>query len=108
MNLKSIAWDLETYSSVDLAKCGVYRYCESEDFEILLAAYSVDGGAVRVVDLACGEKLPEEILDALEGRISLAYDGNGNLLAQTDQNGHTSEYRYDAVGPLSAQTRKGT
>lgn len=66
MNLKSIAWDLETYSNVDLAKCGVYRYCESEDFEILLAAYSVDGGAVRVVDLACGEKLPEEILDALE------------------------------------------
>ncbi len=66
MNLKSIAWDLETYSSVDLAKCGVYRYCESKDFEILLAAYSVDGGAVRVVDLACGEKLPEEILDALE------------------------------------------
>ena len=64
--MKSIAWDLETYSSVDLAKCGVYRYCESEDFEILLAAYSVDGGAVRVVDLACGEKLPEEILDALE------------------------------------------
>lgn len=66
MNLKSIAWDLETYSSVDLAKCGVYRYCESEDFEILLAAYSVDGGAVQVTDLACGEKLPEEILDALE------------------------------------------
>ena len=64
--MKSIAWDLETYSSVDLAKCGVYRYCESEDFEILLAAYSVDGGAVRVVDLARGEKLPEEILDALE------------------------------------------
>ena len=64
--MKSIAWDLETYSSVDLARCGVYRYCESEDFEILLAAYSVDGGAVRVVDLACGEKLPEEILDALE------------------------------------------
>ena len=64
--MKSISWDLETYSSVDLAKCGVYRYCESEDFEILLAAYSVDGGAVRVVDLACGEKLPQEILDALE------------------------------------------
>ena len=66
MNLKSIAWDLETYSSVDLAKCGVYRYCESEDFEILLAAYSIDGGAVQVTDLACGEKLPQEILDALE------------------------------------------
>ena len=44
INLKSISWDLETYSSVDLTKCGVYRYCESEDFEILLAAYSIDGG----------------------------------------------------------------
>jgi len=64
--LKSISWDLETYSSVDLTKCGVYRYCESEDFEILLAAYSIDGGAVQVTDLACGEKLPQEILDALE------------------------------------------
>ena len=66
MNLKSISWDLETYSSVDLTKCGVYRYCESKDFEILLAAYSIDGGAVQVTDLACGEKLPQEILDALE------------------------------------------
>ena len=64
--MKSISWDLETYSSVDLAKCGVYRYCESEDFEILLVAYSIDGGAVQVTDLACGEKLPQEILDALE------------------------------------------
>ena len=51
---------------MDLTKCGVYRYCESEDFEILLAAYSIDGGAVQVTDLACGEKLPQEILDALE------------------------------------------
>ena len=66
INLKSISWDLETYSSVDLTKCGVYRYCESEDFEILLAAYSIDGGAVQVTDLACGEKLPQEILDVLE------------------------------------------
>ena len=66
INLKSISWDLETYSSVDLTKCGVYRYCESEDFEILLAAYSIDGGAVQVTDLACGEKLPQDILDALE------------------------------------------
>lgn len=66
--MKSISWDLETYSSVDLTKCGVYRYCESEDFEILLAAYSIDGGAVQVTDLACGEKLPQEILDALEDK----------------------------------------
>lgn len=66
--MKSISWDLETYSSVDLTKCGVYRYCESEDFEILLATYSIDGGAVQVTDLACGEKLPQEILDALEDK----------------------------------------
>ena len=66
--MKSLSWDLETYSSVDLTKCGVYRYCESEDFEILLAAYSIDGGAVQVTDLACGEKLPQEILDALEDK----------------------------------------
>jgi DNA polymerase len=57
--------DLETYSSGNLLKSGVYRYCEAEDFEILLFGYSVDGGAVQVVDLANGEKMPREILDAL-------------------------------------------
>lgn len=57
--------DIETYSSIDLSKSGVYRYSESEDFEILLFAYSVDGGEVSVVDLSSGEKIPSEILDAL-------------------------------------------
>ena len=61
--MKSISWDLETYSSVDLTKCGVYRYCESEDFEILLAAYSIDGGAVQVTDLACGLNNLQKIRD---------------------------------------------
>lgn len=63
--MKTLSIDIETYSSIDLSKCGVYRYTEAPDFEILLFGYSADGGAVRVVDLASGEKLPEEILAAL-------------------------------------------
>lgn len=63
--MKNLEIDIETYSSVDLKKCGVYKYAESPDFEILLFEYSVDGGAVRTVDLACGERIPKEILDAL-------------------------------------------
>lgn len=57
--------DVETYSSEDLRKSGVYRYCEAPDFEILLFAYSVDDGDVQLADLASGEKLPNEIIKAL-------------------------------------------
>ena len=57
---------METFSDVDLSKCGVYKYVSSPAFEILLFGYSVDGGDVRVVDLACGEKVPADILAALE------------------------------------------
>ena len=64
--IKKISIDIETFSSVDLAKSGVYRYAESPDFEVLLFGYSVDGGAVSVVDLASGEKIPPHILSALE------------------------------------------
>ena len=63
--MKSLSIDIETYSSVNLAKSGVYRYVEAPDFEILLFSYSVDGGAVQVIDLACGEKIPADILGAL-------------------------------------------
>ena len=63
--IKTLSLDLETYSSVDLAKCGVYKYAESPDFEILLFAYSVNEESVQVVDVACGEEVPEEILAAL-------------------------------------------
>jgi len=63
--MHSLFCDLETYSSVDLSKSGVFRYCEAEDFEILLFGYSVDGSDVQVVDLARGEKIPKEILEAL-------------------------------------------
>lgn len=57
---------METFSDVDLSKCGVYKYCSSPAFEILLFGYSVDGGDVHVVDLACGEKVPADTLAALE------------------------------------------
>ena len=63
--MKNISIDLETYSSVDLVHCGVYRYAEAPDFEILLFGYSVDGGEVNVIDLASGEQIPGEVLSAL-------------------------------------------
>lgn len=64
--MKTLSIDLETYSSADIGKTGVYRYCEEPDFEILLFAYSVDGESVQQVDLACGEQIPMEIRAALE------------------------------------------
>ena len=63
--IKSLSCDIETYSSVNLARSGVYRYAASPDFEILLFGYSVDGAPVQVVDLARGEKIPPDILKAL-------------------------------------------
>ena len=63
--MKTLSIDLETYSSADLKKCGVYKYAEAADFEILLFGYSVDGGDAESVDLTAGEKIPDEILDAL-------------------------------------------
>lgn len=62
--MKAISIDLETYSDVDLQKCGVYKYAQSDNFEILLFGYSVDGGEVIVVDLAQGETIPDEIVKA--------------------------------------------
>ena len=63
--MKNLSIDIETFSDVDLGKCGVYRYCESPAFDVLLFGYAVDGGEIRVVDLASGETIPEEIRDAL-------------------------------------------
>ena len=64
--MKNLSIDIETYSSVNLAKAGVYRYCESPDFEVVLFGYSADGGPVQVVDLANGEELPDGIRKALK------------------------------------------
>lgn len=63
--MKNLSVDLETFSSVNLGKCGVYKYAESDDFEILLFGYSVDGSDVKVVDLAQGETIPDTVLSAL-------------------------------------------
>lgn len=63
--MKEMSIDLETYSDVNITKCGAYKYAESEEFEILLFGVSVDGGPVTVYDLACGDTIPEDILAAL-------------------------------------------
>ena len=63
--MKTLSIDIETYSDQPLVKTGVYRYVESPVFEILLFAYSADGAPVQVVDLACGEQIPEEVISAL-------------------------------------------
>lgn len=65
MEIKYMSLDLETRSSVDITKSGVYKYAESPDFEILLFGVSVNGGAVTVYDLASGDRIPEEIIKAL-------------------------------------------
>ncbi len=63
--MRFISIDIESYSDVDLSKCGVYKYSCSPNYEILLFGYSVDGGDVQVVDLCQGEKIPADILAAL-------------------------------------------
>lgn len=76
--MKSLHLDLETYSSTDLSKCGVYKYVQAKNFEILLFGYSIDDGDVRVIDLAQGEKIPIDIIKALsdEKIIKWAYNAN--------------------------------
>lgn len=70
--------DIETYSDVDLIKCGVYAYADSPAFEVLLFAYSFDGGETQVIDLAQGEELPEEVVEAAfdEGVVKTAFNAN--------------------------------
>ena len=77
--MQTLSIDLETYSDQPLAKTGVYRYVESPNFEILLFAYSVDGGPVQQIDLACGEKIPSEVLAALEDETVTKWAFNANF-----------------------------
>ena len=77
--MQTLSIDLETFSSQPLQKTGVYRYVESPDFEILLFAYSVDGGPVQQIDLACGEKIPSEVLSALEDETVTKWAFNANF-----------------------------
>lgn len=77
--MRTIGIDIETYSSIDLSKSGVYRYVEAPDFEILMFAYSVDNGPVEIIDLAQGEQLPSNILYALTDPEVLKTAHNANF-----------------------------
>ena len=77
--MKKLSIDIETFSSVDLGKCGVYKYAESEDFEILLFAYSIDDGPVEVIDLANGEHIPDNILSVLKDESIEKWAFNANF-----------------------------
>lgn len=77
--MKTLSIDIETYSSCDLAKSGVYRYAESSDFEVLLFGYAVDGGEVKVIDIANGEKIPAEVIAALTDETVKKYAFNAQF-----------------------------
>lgn len=77
--MKTLSIDIETYSDQPLTKTGVYRYVESPVFEILLFSYSVDGGSVQQVDLACGEQIPIEVIAALEDDSIIKWAFNANF-----------------------------
>ena len=64
--MKKLSIDIETFSDIDLIKCGVYKYADSPAFEILLFAYSIDDGEINIIDLVNGEELPEEIAEAIK------------------------------------------
>ena len=77
--VQTLSIDIETFSSVDLSKAGVYKYAESSDFQILLFGYSVDGGPVKVVDLASGESIPDDVLAALTDETVIKWAFNANF-----------------------------
>lgn len=77
--MKTLSIDIETYSDQNLAKCGVYRYVESPVFEILLFSYSADGQPVQLVDLACGEIIPAEVIAALTDEAVTKWAFNANF-----------------------------
>lgn len=77
--MKEMSIDLETYSDVDISKCGAYKYAESENFEILLFGVSIDGGEVQVFDLACGDIIPDEILASLSDDTVTKWAFNANF-----------------------------
>ncbi len=95
--MKTLSIDIETFSSAPLTKCGVYKYVESPDFEILLFGYSADEGPVQVIDLACGENLPPEIMAALtnENVTKFAFNASFERICLSRHLGYpTGEYLY--------------
>ena len=105
--MKTLSIDIETFSSIDLSKCGVYKYTEATDFDILLFGYSIDGGPVQEVDLACGEVIPPEVIAALTDNsvIKWAYNAQFERICLSRwlrDNGHFNNAGYsvsdDTVG----------
>ena len=82
--------DIETYSSAPLPKCGVYRYTDAPDFEVLLFSYAYDDEPVVTIDLACGEKLPEDVIAALNDPtvIKAAYNAQFERICLSRHLGH--------------------
>ena len=82
--------DIETYSSAPLPRCGVYRYCDAPDFEILLFSYAFDDEPVQTIDLASGETLPPEVISALEDPniIKVAYNAQFERVCLSRYLGH--------------------
>ena len=98
--MKSLHLDLETYSSTDLSKCGVYKYVQAKDFEILLFGYSIDDGDVHVIDLAQGEKIPIDIIKALsdENIIKWAYNANFERICLSEYLRRNYEKYFNSYG----------
>jgi DNA polymerase len=81
--MKTLSIDIESFSDIDLSKCGVYRYTDSPNFDILLFAYSMDEGPVKLIDLASGEEMPDEIIKAILSKdiIKTAFNANFERVA---------------------------
>lgn len=77
--MRTLSIDIETYSSIDLTRSGVYKYTESPDFRILLFGYAIDDGGVQVVDIASGEEIPEAVLSALTDPLITKWAFNANF-----------------------------
>ena len=83
--------DIETYSSVDIAKSGLYKYVQSPDFQILLFAYAYDDGPVEIIDLAQGEKLPEKVINDLKASATIKMAHNAGYTAVTSHRSGETE-----------------
>ena len=77
--MKILSIDIESFSDIDLGKCGVYRYTDSPNFDILLFAYSMDEGPVKLIDLASGEEMPDEIIEAILSKDTIKTAFNANF-----------------------------
>lgn len=108
--MKTLSIDIETYSDIPLQKTGVYRYCESPNFEILLFGYSIDSGTVQVVVLTSGERIPKKVLAALEDDsvIKWAFNAAFERICLSWYLGYpTGDYLYpeSCTAPWSGQLR---